>query len=339
MMVSEAVDSLPKWIVGDTMQISIGDNIRRQRIQKGVTQEQLSEALGITAAAVSKWERNETFPDITLLCPLAYYFDVSLDELMGYNREKIEQEIEEIIKQCDQRPKGSEITKEFITGAYRKYPNDYRIMHRYMWVLGGDYADNDPVVLLKHKEEFFAICDKILEGCTNEKIRLDAWNMKAKVLHAEGRTEEALAIYQAKFADWYTTTEQKSEQLFAKDTPQYLHWVKRNMFELASFAVDKFTRSIYFDPKMPKTEAIQSIEANGDRLTELREQTDQAFFAIMEYTLFGRLQNDMYYRGGGTPEDLERIREKKLSARKALHKYAKADTVLAEAAERLSIFA
>lgn len=89
--------------------------------------------------------------------------------------------------------------QEIITKAYRDYPNDYRIMHSYMWNIAGDWADNDPAVLLAHKNEFRSICHKILEGCTDDNLRLDAWNMMDKLLHAEGKTEEICEIYRTKF--------------------------------------------------------------------------------------------------------------------------------------------
>ena len=79
------------------MEMTIGANIKRLRTAKNITQEQLSVAMNVTCAAVSKWERGETYPDITLLQPLAYFFGVTLDELMGYNQEKIQAEIDEII--------------------------------------------------------------------------------------------------------------------------------------------------------------------------------------------------------------------------------------------------
>ncbi len=80
------------------MKINIGSNIKRLRGEKGVTQEQLAEAMNVTCAAVSKWERGETYPDITALQPLAYYFGVSLDELMGYDKEKVDEEIEHTVE-------------------------------------------------------------------------------------------------------------------------------------------------------------------------------------------------------------------------------------------------
>ena len=80
------------------MKITIGTNIKRLRTERGVTQEQLAEAMNVTCAAVSKWERGDTYPDITLLQPLAFYFGVSLDALMGYEKEKYEKEIEDVIQ-------------------------------------------------------------------------------------------------------------------------------------------------------------------------------------------------------------------------------------------------
>ena len=66
------------------MEITIGENIKRLRRSRGMTQEQLADILNISNAAVSKWERGDSFPDITLLFPIADYFGVSVDELMGH---------------------------------------------------------------------------------------------------------------------------------------------------------------------------------------------------------------------------------------------------------------
>lgn len=62
----------------------IGMNIKRLRQNKGVTQEQLGDVLGISSQAVSKWENESALPDILILPKLADYFGVSIDELMGY---------------------------------------------------------------------------------------------------------------------------------------------------------------------------------------------------------------------------------------------------------------
>lgn len=63
--------------------MNFGKTILDLRRAKNVTQEELAAELGVTAAAVSKWENNYTLPDIMMLCAIADYFDVTTDELLG----------------------------------------------------------------------------------------------------------------------------------------------------------------------------------------------------------------------------------------------------------------
>ena len=63
--------------------MNIGSNIRQLRKQKGLTQEQVAERLGISYQAVSKWESGANTPDITLLPPIAELFGVSIDALFS----------------------------------------------------------------------------------------------------------------------------------------------------------------------------------------------------------------------------------------------------------------
>ncbi len=300
------------------MEITIGANIKRLRTAKNITQEQLSAAMNVTCAAVSKWERGESYPDITLLQPLAYFFEVTLDELMGYNHEKIRAEIDEIIQQYRSCWKSDyHKARELIVDAYRAYPNDYWIMHYYMWNIGGDLADNDPAVLIAHKEEFLAICEKILDGCTEENLRLGAWNMRAKLLHAEGKTDEALEIYKTKFTDWYTTGEQKTEQLFAKDTDEYYFHVQKNMYELADFAADKLGRTVFFNPALSMEEKTAHALCCGNLLLNAFEESGEAFFLMLASSFLGRMENDLFYRGG-SDEQITAVMDKRLYAAKKI---------------------
>lgn len=65
--------------------MKIGQIISGKRKEKGITQQELAEFVGVSKAAVSKWETGLTYPDITLLPLLAAYFDVSMDQLLDYH--------------------------------------------------------------------------------------------------------------------------------------------------------------------------------------------------------------------------------------------------------------
>ena len=66
------------------METKLAENIRSYRKQRGLTQEQLAEALGVTVGAVHKWEANLSIPELNLITELADFFDVSVDALLGY---------------------------------------------------------------------------------------------------------------------------------------------------------------------------------------------------------------------------------------------------------------
>ncbi len=64
--------------------IKIGTVIAARRKEKGVTQEELAQHVGVSKPAVSKWESGQSYPDISLLPLLAAYFNISVDELISY---------------------------------------------------------------------------------------------------------------------------------------------------------------------------------------------------------------------------------------------------------------
>ena len=65
------------------MNLLIGENIKRMRRKRNLTQEEMAAHLGISFQSVSKWERGDGYPDITMLPALANYFGISVDELLG----------------------------------------------------------------------------------------------------------------------------------------------------------------------------------------------------------------------------------------------------------------
>ncbi len=60
-----------------------GDNLYTLRKQKGISQDEFAESLGVSRQAVSKWERNEAYPDTENLMAIARFFNVTIDSLIN----------------------------------------------------------------------------------------------------------------------------------------------------------------------------------------------------------------------------------------------------------------
>lgn len=71
----------------------IGEIIAQKRKEAGLTQAEVAEYVGVSKPAVSKWESGHSLPDIALLPELASFFDISIDELMGYQPQMNEKNI------------------------------------------------------------------------------------------------------------------------------------------------------------------------------------------------------------------------------------------------------
>ena len=69
---------------------TIGTRIARRRKELGMTQEEMSAKLGVSAQAVSKWENDASCPDITLLPKLVQVLDITTDELLTGKTSKVQ---------------------------------------------------------------------------------------------------------------------------------------------------------------------------------------------------------------------------------------------------------
>ncbi len=308
------------------MTMNIGYNIRRLRNKNGMTQEQLASRMGVTSAAVSKWESGQSLPDITMVMPLSALFEVTTDELMGYDAAVAEAEVDAVLERYNKLEQTGyyDEADALIRQARADYPSDYRVINRYMWHLVGGSADNDPAVLLQHEKELTAICDCIEDGCRDPHLRFEAITMRAKLLHAVGDTEKAVATLQT-LPSFYQTAGQKTEQLFAKDTPGYRYWNERNLIELATFAATKLFRSVWFDDTLDLTARIEKAEALGDLCADMYQQNGHIVLLITAHALFAALS--LKCRDAATAV---RVTEKLLVVCTALTDATKTNRVLAD---------
>ena len=104
----------------------MGTKIIALRKARGMTQEQLAAALGVSAPAVSKWETGSSYPDITLLCPLARALGTDVDNLLAFeeelSQESLGQYMAEIIGQARQGEVS--LAEEQLNALLHRYPSD-----------------------------------------------------------------------------------------------------------------------------------------------------------------------------------------------------------------------
>lgn len=81
--------------------MTIGERIKYYRMEKGITQERLANELYISSQAISKWERNASLPDVSLIAKIASILDVSCDALFIDSLEDKNKDINELIKKAE----------------------------------------------------------------------------------------------------------------------------------------------------------------------------------------------------------------------------------------------
>ncbi|MBR3998341.1 MAG: helix-turn-helix transcriptional regulator [Clostridia bacterium] len=162
------------------MELNIGTSIRRLRQERNVTQEELAGAVGVTAQAVSRWERAEGYPDITLMPRIARYFGVSLDAVYGLDAGQEKKEIRSLIS----RVRGSfpdEDTETILREGLEKYPGSFALMAELADVLTG-----------KSIEEAIRLYEDILDRCTDQEVRNQAYTGICRAYDRAGRHKEAV---------------------------------------------------------------------------------------------------------------------------------------------------
>ena len=111
------------------MKVLLAQKLREFRKRRGLTQEQLAEAMGVTVGAVSKWESGSSTPDISIILELADFFETSVDVLLGYTQQSASLE-DSVCRLRDLR-----IQKEYEAAfreaekALQRFPNNFQVVY------------------------------------------------------------------------------------------------------------------------------------------------------------------------------------------------------------------
>lgn len=187
--------------------MNIGNKIRELRKQRGITQEQLAESIGISFQAVSKWENNIALPDITLVPVLASYFGVSIDELFDFNLKEIEHAVRIITEKAYQyRESNPAESRRILEEGLKKYPENDILLNNLLYVL--DYSVKP--------DETIAIASKLIEKTNQNDVKYDALRFLAYAYKAKGDLESAEAAIEQIPEIYFTKLTEKAYLLSGK---------------------------------------------------------------------------------------------------------------------------
>lgn len=264
------------------MELFIGDNIKRLRRQKGITQETLAERMHVSTAAVSKWERNETFPDIAMVIPLASYFGVSTDELLGLDTAKNEEKIKEYIAESNRLASlGKEIDRfELIVKAYNEFPNDWRIIELYMWELNYDpHHREEPFGLEVHKNELYRLCERVLDECNLDQTRYAALSIIGGLYLLDGQKEKAIETAR-RFPPYWHTQGDELEGCYdcEKEPDEWLRQVQDNIWDLFSVLLIKLEKVTLYAKDITPQDQIDNFEKMVSLIKTVFDRGDYGWY-------------------------------------------------------------
>ena len=179
------------------METRIAENIRAYRKQRGLTQEQLAEVLGVSVGAVYKWESRSSLPELRLIMEMADFFDVSVDALLGYRMKdnQLNATVERLREASRRRDYDalSEAEK-----AIMKYPHSFDAVFAAanLYYTFGAGTRKEP--WLRRAIELLDNARLLVSQCTDSRIS-ESWicGMIAEMHEMLGETDKALELLKA----------------------------------------------------------------------------------------------------------------------------------------------
>lgn len=208
--------------------MKLGETIRKYRKACKLTQEQVADALSVTAPAVNKWENGVSYPDITLLAPLARLLGVDTNTLLCFHEEITDREIDRYVHALTEQIHADGYAAAFDTAMewVRTYPTCDKLilflsqmLNAYLSVQPmedteryekqitawlelvyrsetrelSDLAANSLCAIYISREDY-ARAQRMLDGIPP--VGYDKRTMQAVVLNKQGKTDEAYRIYE-----------------------------------------------------------------------------------------------------------------------------------------------
>lgn len=171
------------------MKLQIGERIKAMRQQRGLTQESLAQAIGVSCQSVSRWEIGVCYPDIELLPALANFFGVTLDELMGMEELGSAQRKRDIFTVALNAERDGDWTgaARILREALTDDPADDSLAAELALALSHTGAQAD-------RTEAIVLSERVLSRCMHDKLRSTVRANLCYLYKADGQQDRAEAL-------------------------------------------------------------------------------------------------------------------------------------------------
>ncbi len=215
------------------MNLTIGEKIKKLRRERDLTQEEVAAHMGISFQAISKWERGDGYPDITMLPALSNYFKISVDELIGMDEITSAKRLEEINQAWNENRKLKKHKENvaLMKEALKEYPNNPLLLSQlYTSLERLDGSESEKRANLK---ESITVQEQILRYCDDSEMRGAALFNIADAYWRYGDQEKAIE-YAKKLPNLFKTREtalvliykdQEKKHTIAKYTLDEIAWL------------------------------------------------------------------------------------------------------------------
>lgn len=152
------------------MLINLGKNLRKLRLKRELTQEQLAEISNVSPQAISRWENNLTCPDVTMLPSIANFYNTSIDELIGMEEIRNSEKQNNIFSSVHNYRASGMLDEAIIIlrDGIKLYPNNYGMLSELALTLtlkNNIKADNSLIT------EAISLSERVIKNGTSEKCR------------------------------------------------------------------------------------------------------------------------------------------------------------------------
>lgn len=182
--------------------MNIGKKIKELRTARNLSQEKFAEHFDITPQAVSKWENGTAYPDITLLPALATFFNITVDELLDFDKTQINNKVMAVVDEAYKyRRSNSKKSASILKSALTEYPNNEVLLNNLLYVL------SEP-------EEIIDTAKMLLCNTKDDEIKYDVLRILAETYYKLGNTEMCKS-YLTQIPELYFTKLELSAKLLS----------------------------------------------------------------------------------------------------------------------------